>query len=295
MIKGLNRSIAVQHRYLFLVGVIFALLFCRPAIALPPHQMLIENGLHLRDQQFYQVVDIVDGDTLFLNTGEEVRLVGIQAPKLPLGRKGFTAWPLAAEAKQALTEITLGKQVQLYTGQTQIDRHGRVLAHILVVENDNDPVWVQRELLNRGLARVYSFSDNRDGVLPLLQVEQKARAATQGIWAVPYYHMLSAQNIANAVKSRTYFGNRFELVEGQVRDVSLFRDRAYVNFGDDWRDDFSLIIQQEDYKSFGQGRDAGEQFIESLKGRHIRVRGWTYLKNGPMMRITHKERIEFLD
>jgi len=36
-----------------------------------------------------RVATIVDGDTLFIDDGTEVRLVGIQAPKVPLGRAGF--------------------------------------------------------------------------------------------------------------------------------------------------------------------------------------------------------------
>ena len=35
------------------------------------------------------VTQVVDGDTLVLDDGTEVRLVGIQAPKLALGRVGF--------------------------------------------------------------------------------------------------------------------------------------------------------------------------------------------------------------
>ena len=41
-----------------------------------------------------RVVEIVDGDTLVLAGGRQVRLVGIQAPKLPLGRPGLEAGPL---------------------------------------------------------------------------------------------------------------------------------------------------------------------------------------------------------
>ena len=42
-----------------------------------------------------RVASIVDGDTLILDDGREIRLVGIQAPKLPLGRRNFKTWPLA--------------------------------------------------------------------------------------------------------------------------------------------------------------------------------------------------------
>ena len=49
-----------------------------------------------------RVVQVVDGDTVMLGTpvfgANQVRLVGIQAPKLPLGRDGFKKWPLADEA-----------------------------------------------------------------------------------------------------------------------------------------------------------------------------------------------------
>ena len=63
-----------------------------------------------------RAVEIVDGDTLVLENGAKVRLVGIQSPKLPLGRAGFEAWPLAEEAKQALEGLALGQTLTLYYG-----------------------------------------------------------------------------------------------------------------------------------------------------------------------------------
>ena len=43
------------------------------------------------------VVEIVDGGTLRLDMGKQVRLVGLQAPRLPLGRANFKAWPLGGK------------------------------------------------------------------------------------------------------------------------------------------------------------------------------------------------------
>jgi endonuclease YncB( thermonuclease family) len=103
------------------------------------------------------VREIVDGDTLTLASGARVRLVGIQAPKLPLGRPGYPTWPLAHEAKAALAELAMGKRLRLaYTGR-RIDRHGRLLAHLF----DAEGRWIQGVLLARGMARVYTFPDNR--------------------------------------------------------------------------------------------------------------------------------------
>ena len=56
----------------------------------------------LRDGPKGTVTEIVDGDTLLLDTGLVVRLIGIQAPKLALGRDGYDDWPKGNEAKAAL-------------------------------------------------------------------------------------------------------------------------------------------------------------------------------------------------
>ena len=79
-----------------------------------------------------QVRAVIDGDTVVLaepvDGADQVRLVGIQAPKLPLGRAGFKTWPLAAAAKAALEVLVLGKTVDLAFGGRRMDRHGRILA-----------------------------------------------------------------------------------------------------------------------------------------------------------------------
>ena len=101
---------------------------------------------------------VVDGDTVVLDDGREVRLVGTQAPKLPLGRTNFPTWPLAEEAKRALEELVLGQEVALGYGGREMDRHGRVLAHLFL---SDDETWIQGAMLASGMARVYTFPDNR--------------------------------------------------------------------------------------------------------------------------------------
>ncbi len=84
---------------------------------------------------------------------------------------------------------------------------------------------------------------------------------------------------------------RFELVEGRVLDVATVRDRTYVNFGADWRDDFTLSLASRVRRLFErEGFD-----LESLEGRTVRARGWIKTYNGPMIDITHPEQIEVLN
>jgi endonuclease YncB( thermonuclease family) len=129
-------------------------------------------------------VTIVDGDTLLLGDGRKVRLVGIQTPKLPLGRVGFKKWPLADEAKAALAALTQDRRLVVAFGGARADRHGRALAHLV---RSADRLWVQGEMLRRGMARVYSFPDNRKAVARMLVLERQARAEKRGIWGHPFY------------------------------------------------------------------------------------------------------------
>jgi endonuclease YncB( thermonuclease family) len=177
------------------------------------------------------VQSIVDGDTLFLRSGVQVRLVGIQAPKLPLGRRGFKAWPLAAEAKSALARLTSGKTLALgYTGRKS-DRHGRLLAHLTT----EDGTWVQGVLLRDGMARVYTFPDNRSRAAEMLAFEKAARNARRGIWALSYYRIRSADDVRRDKGT-------FQIVEGTIIKAAVVRRRAYPTFGHHWRTDFTISI-----------------------------------------------------
>ena len=92
-----------------------------------------------------RVVEVIDGDTLVLSNGAEVRLVGTQAPKIALGRKDFHDWPLGAEAKALLEELALKQTVGLAYGGRRIDRHGRTLAQLYRA----DGLWLQGEMVGR--------------------------------------------------------------------------------------------------------------------------------------------------
>ena len=226
------------------------------------------------------VVEIVDGDTLKLRDGREVRLVGLQAPKLPLGRRGFKTWPLAGEAKQALSRLTLRKTVTLHFGGRRMDRHGRILAHL----GGADGSWIQGRMLSLGMARVYSFRDNRAAVRTMLDLESQARRERRGIWRHPYYRVRRDTDAGSDIGS-------FQLVTGRVQAIATVRDRTYLNFGADWRRDFTITVRNRFRRLF----DAAGLSLASLEGRRIRVRGWLDSRNGPMIEATHPEQIEILD
>jgi len=228
------------------------------------------------------VAQVIDGDTVILEQGLEVRLVGIQAPKLALGRAGFDQQPLGPEAKAVLEAMILGKRVRLSFGGLQIDRYGRALAH-LFVDGAAGEIWVQGEMVRQGLARVYSFQDNRALVGDLLALEVQARAAKRGIWALAFFEIRQAEQTGD-------FLDRFEVIEGRVLAAEQVGGRIYLNFGEDWRTDFTISVAPSDTDLF---ENAGIDLL-SLAGQRIRVRGWLRNFNGPVIDLTHPEQLESL-
>ena len=232
-----------------------------------------------------RVVAVIDGDTVVLDDGRQVRLVGIQAPKLPLGRVGFETWPFADEAKAALEALVQGRMVTLGYGGRRVDRHGRALAHLYLGEAGPQPDgWVQGALLEQGLARVYSFADNRALVADMLALERRARRENRGIWADAFYGIRRPEEALGHVGS-------FQIVEGHVVEASIVRGRAYLNFGEDWRSDFTVTLSPAVRRRFE--RDGIDPV--SYGGRRVRVRGWIDSFNGAMIEATHPEQIEVVE
>jgi len=238
----------------------------------------------LRDGPKGKVTEVTDGDTVVLDNGIIVRLIGTQAPKLPLGREGFETWPKAEEAKTALEKLVLGKTVRLGFGGEEKDRYGRALAHLFVTGDAE--VWAQQAMVASGWARVYSFSDNRACLDALFAAERVARTNRLGIWADPYYSLRQADK-PDALLKRA---GHYELVEGRVLQAEKAGGRLYLNFGRYWKEDFTAVIDAKALKSFAQSAIAPEE----LGGALVRVRGWVDDRDGPRIEVTHPEQIEVL-
>lgn len=225
------------------------------------------------------VTTVVDGDTVILDTGIEVRMVGIQAPKLPLGRRGFKPWPLAEESKTTLDVLVRDHRFTPHFGGREMDRHGRALAHLV---SDNG-IWLQGEMLRLGMARVYSFPDNTALVPEMLALEQTARDGRFGIWSHPFYAVRTTEQTHDLIGT-------FQLVEGTIVDAADVRGTIYLNFGADWRTDFTVKIDRKAARVFGKAGLAPATWT----GINIRVRGWLRNRNGPMIEASHPEQIEQL-
>lgn len=231
------------------------------------------------------VESVVDGETLKLTDGREVRLLGVKAPRAPLGWKGEDPWPFVAESKAALDRMVSGATVELRFDARREDRHRHVLAQV-IIERDGTQIWLQEELVARGFARVYALADTRACVGALLAAEREAREARRGLWRSWAYRTQDAGDPKRLGRlTRTY-----QLVEGTVHAVGEGRKLLYLNFAEDWRNDFTVTIERKSLANF----EAAGLDLEALPGKRIRVRGFIEWWNGPMIAATHPEQIEVL-
>ncbi|HET7851812.1 MAG TPA: thermonuclease family protein [Methyloceanibacter sp.] len=239
----------------------------------------------LSEPQKGTVAEVKDGETLQLTDGTVVRLINAKAPTAPIAARSDRPWPMVNEAKEALSKLASGAEVELRYGGTRTDRHGYALAQVYVVKG-GERIWLQSELVGNGLARVYSFPDNHACVSELLAREAEARAKGEGVWGSWAYRVLAADNVERLGRlTRSY-----QLVEGVVAQVGESSGRIYLNFDKDWRRDFTVLIERKDGESFkAAGIDP-----KALAGKKLRVRGWIEWRNGPMIHATHAEQIELL-
>lgn len=144
------------------------------------------------------------------------------------------------------------------------DRYGRTL-----ITAD-----IEAALLRDGVAVAYGEGPMQAA---LLNAEAQARAAKRGVWANPDF-VLTPEQTAQHLQE-------FHVVEGTVRRIYRARNATYVNFGDDWKTDFSISI-------VGRSRRAITA-LEGLKeGSHVRARGVLFEENGPMLRLTQPSQLE---
>jgi endonuclease YncB( thermonuclease family) len=241
------------------------------------------------------VSGVIDGRTLLLNDGRQVRLAAIEVPAVPVAA-GSEDSPerVGKAAKAALDALTVGDQVLLRQADAgldhNLDRYGRLVAYVYA-QRDGVELFAQGALIEAGLARAAGRIDGKSCAEELLAGEKAARAGKLGLWGDPYYDVLNADTPVDVLAQR----GRFALVEGQVVSVRQSGATIYVNFGRRWSESFAVTISKRNERSFA----AAGLDVMSLAGRRIRVRGWVEARgadgNVPWMQALRPEQIEIAD
>ncbi len=242
---------------------------------------LPNNSAADTDVDWHYVLAVPSSKTIVLDNGATVRLAAIQLPNSANKVEGRfrLAEPMGEEARQALYDLVYGKKVRLEYVTQKVDRYNRYIAFVWL----QDGRLLQQELLAEGWAMLYVFYDSKDWLPRLLPFEKQARKAEKGIWKSEYWQIKPADKVP-ADKER------YMLVEGVLRKATKLKGRWYLNFGDNWRRDFTAMINKDNYRKYF----AKQNFV-ALEGKKLRLRGWVYDYNGAMMDIILPQQIEIIN
>lgn len=231
------------------------------------------------------VAAVIDGATLKMSDGQIVRLAGIVAPSPPLTIDDQNWQPArtAKEALEVLVDNNASIEVAVADQKARRDRYGRTLAHVVSTVN-GQATWIQGALLKAGHARATSMMGGGLCLKEMLAHEAGARASLAGLWGNPVYNPVDAGNTEALKRQRTAFA----VVEGVVVSVAERAGRTYVNFGRDWKWDFTASVSKAVLK---RDSEAAAK-LNGLGGQRVRVRGWLEMRNGPMIEIGDMSEIE---
>lgn len=184
----------VQLGFLFIILAITALIYYGRSFL---------NILPFNPQQpgrQYRVQRVIDGDTLLLEDGTRIRLIGVDTPEvhhpeLPIQR-------FAEEAMAFTKKVIEGHQVTLkFDDGPEKDKYGRLLAYAFV-----DKKLLNKEIIKQG----YGYAMTRFPYTKqseFLQAEQEARAMQRGLWN----YSLTDARITNLV-------NRYEQLRPEAKE-----------------------------------------------------------------------------
>jgi micrococcal nuclease len=107
--------------------------------------------------QTFLVVNVTDGDTFEIATGEKVRLICVNSPES--GEEGYV------KSKNFLENLILGEEVILEQDENATptegyDKYNRLLRYAYIDYKNGTRIFINKELVKNGYAVVYPYGNN---------------------------------------------------------------------------------------------------------------------------------------
>ena len=127
------------------------------------------------------VVRVIDGDTFDIDTGERVRLLGIDTPE----REEC----YFAESTAFVRSWLEGQTVRLERDQRETDVYERLLRYVFIAREPDgtattSELFVNDVLLQKGYADYLPIGPDRRYRLAMRESYEAARASARGLWSV---------------------------------------------------------------------------------------------------------------
>ncbi|WP_054759742.1 thermonuclease family protein [Methylomonas koyamae] len=211
----------------------------------------IDSGI-----SYYRVEKVFDGDTILLNDGRKVRLLGVNTPEVSGRNKSAESG--GERAKQWLKSKLEQRKVFLQGDVEKQDKYQRTLAYVY----DENKQLVNLELVKNGLATVNIYPPNLRYVPALLAAQDDAERNHIGIWSDPAYAPIAAEQLDQT----NYQG--WKRLTGKVSLLKRTAKHSYLLLSDA----VSIAIEPASMALFAD--------LEGYVGRQVEARGWVRRSKG---------------
>lgn len=126
------------------------------------------------------VTKVVDGDTIQIEGGLTVRLVGIDTPETVDPRRSVGCF--GKEASNEAKNLLNGKDVILQKDVSETDKYSRLLRYVYLPLENGQMLFVNDYLVREGYARVYTYPPDVKYNEQLREAERFARENNKGLW-----------------------------------------------------------------------------------------------------------------
>jgi micrococcal nuclease len=205
---------------------------------------------------YYKVERVFDGDTVKLEDGRKIRLLGINTPEVQHRNQAVQAG--GETAKRWLTDKLKNQKVRLVADVEQTDKYKRTLAYLFTENKEH----INVALVEMGLAAVNIYPPNLQYVNELVEAGNRAEHAKRGIWQQTEYAVIPVDRLGNDGHSG------WTRLMGKVSVVRNSRKYVYLEFSDV----FQARIEKKWLPLFPD--------INSYRGQTVEVRGWLNKNRG---------------
>jgi hypothetical protein len=191
-----------------------------------------------------------DGDTVELEDGRKIRLLGINTPEVEHKDKMTEAG--GEDAKAWLINKLQHARVRLEFDVEKTDKYGRTLAYLFSENKEH----INLSLVKAGLATISIYPPNLLYVNELIAAENKAEQDKLGIWQRPEYAAIPVSNLTEAGH------HGWTRLVGKVVSIRNTSKSVYLVFSDQ----FEARIESKWLSLFPD--------VNDYVGKTLEVRGW---------------------
>ncbi len=130
------------------------------------------DEMEIPKSETFKITNVIDGDTVKIENGQVVRLIGMDAPETSQSGECYSK-----EATKKLEELVLDKEVRLEKDVSETDKYGRLLRYLWTGDD-----LINEILVREGFAKVSTYPPDVKYKDRFIEAERLAREKGKGLW-----------------------------------------------------------------------------------------------------------------